>query len=354
VQIFSLTFLDNTVFQWISAFLIVMGVLVVFRILRRILSQRASKAAEKDTNRIGGLLLNMLKKINALPVFLVAVYFGTFPLTLDTDVTDLLRTVAFIALAIQAAIWGNQIINFLLVKLVKEKQEDPASGEAAYTALSFILRLVLWTVVVLLILDNIPGMEVTSLITGLGIGGIAVALAVQNILQDLFASLSIFLDKPFVIGDFIEVDDFVGRVMHIGLKTTRVESLSGEELVFANSDLLNSRIRNYKKMEVRRVVMTVGVAYDTPVDVLAAMPELFDEVVEAVEPTKFRRAHLTALNDYSLDFQVVYEVQSSSYKDFMDVRHLVLLGILRRFEKEGIEIPFPTQIEIERGGCGGD
>jgi small-conductance mechanosensitive channel len=350
MQLFSLTFLGNTVIQWISAIVIVLGMMVVFRIIRRLLARRASEASETAPDRIGTLLLTMLKKISALPVFLVALYIGSIPLTLDIDISNILRTIAFIALAIQAAIWGNQIINFLLVKLVKEKQEDPSSGEAAYTALSFILRLVMWTIVVLLILDNIPGMEITSLITGLGIGGIAVALAVQNILQDLFASLSIFLDKPFVIGDFIDVDGFVGQVANIGLKTTRVESLSGEEVVFANSDLLSSRIRNYKKMEVRRVLMTVGVAYETPVDMLAAMPGLLEEVVEAVEPTKFRRAHLTALNAYSLDFEVVYEVQSSSYKDFMDVRHQVLLGILRRFEQEGIEIPFPTQIEIERGG----
>ncbi len=348
MQFLSLTFLDNTILQWISAVIILFGVMIVFRVIQRLLTKRAIKASETAPDRIGTLLLTLLKKISALPVFLVAVYLGSIPLTLDPDFADVLRTVAFIALAIQAAIWGNQIINFLLVKFVKERQEDPASGEAAYTALNFILRLVMWTVVVLLILDNIPGMEITSLITGLGIGGIAIALAVQNILQDLFASLSIFLDKPFVIGDFIEVGPFVGRVASIGLKTTRVESLSGEELVFANSDLLNSRIRNYKKMEVRRVLMTIGVSYDTPVDTLAAMPQMFDEVIEAVPPTAFIRAHLTKLNDYSLDFEVVYEVQSSSYKDYMDVRHHVLLGILRRFQEEGIDIPFPTQIEIER------
>ncbi len=348
MQLLSVEFLGNTILQWVSAVVVVLGVMIVFQIIRRLLTRRASKAAETAPNRIGTLLLTMLKKISTLPVFLVAVYLGSIPLTLDADITGLLRTIAVIALVIQCAIWGNQIINFLLVKFVKEKQEDPASGEAAYTALRFILRLVMWTIVVLLILDNIPGMKITSLITGLGIGGIAVALAVQNILQDLFASLSIFLDKPFVIGDYIEVDTFVGRVASIGLKTTRVDSQSGEELVFSNSDLLNSRIRNYKKMEVRRVVMTVGVAYDTPVDKLAAMPGMFEEVIEAIPPTAFIRAHLTAFNNYSLDFEVVYEVQSSVYKDYMDVRHLVLLGILRRFQEEGIVIPFPTQIEIER------
>ncbi len=167
----------------------------------------------------------------------------------------------------------------------------------------------------LLALDNL-GVDVTALVAGLGVGGIAVALAVQSILGDLFASLSIVLDKPFVIGDFIIVGDLLGTVENVGIKTTRVRSLSGEQLIFSNADLLNSRIRNYGRMYERRVVFTVGVTYDTP-------------------------RH--KLEDFSLDFETVYYVQDPAYNLYMDIQQAINLELYQRFADEGIEFAYPTQ-----------
>jgi small-conductance mechanosensitive channel len=215
-----------------------------------------------------------------------------------------------------------------------------------------VVKVVLWAAVVLIALDNL-GVHITTLVAGLGVGGIAVALAVQNILGDLFSSVTIILDKPFVIGDFIIVGDFLGSVEHIGLKTTRVRSLSGEQLVFANSDLLKSRIRNFKQMTERRIVFAFGVIYQTAADKLAAIPGLVREIVEAQPQARFDRAHFKAFGGSSLDFEVVYWVTNPDYNLYMDIQQAINLGLFRRFAAEGIEFAYPTQtLYVEKLGAG--
>ncbi|HEC22572.1 MAG TPA: mechanosensitive ion channel, partial [Chloroflexi bacterium] len=217
-------------------------------IIRHWLVSRLRRHAEQTKTPLDDLLLNLIERTRYPLLFLVALYLGALPLSLPDAVSGVIRIVAISTLLVQAGLWGNHAITFALTRwLAAEREEDPGAA-TTISALGFVSRLALWTVIVLLILDNLPNVEITSLIAGLGISGIAVALAVQNILQDLFASLSIVLDKPFVIGDFIIVDDLMGTVENIGLKTTRVRSLYGEELVFSNADLLGSRIRNYKRM----------------------------------------------------------------------------------------------------------
>jgi small-conductance mechanosensitive channel len=220
-------------------------------------------------------------------------------------------------------------------------ETDPASVTTV-SALGFVGKLVLWLVILLLALDNL-GVDITGLIAGLGIGGIAIALAVQNILGDLFASLSIVLDKPFVIGDFIIVDNYLGTMEYIGLKTTRLKSLSGEQLVFSNSDLLTSGIRNFKRMYERRVVFTIEVVYQTPVEKLAAIPKMIREIIEKQEHTRFDRAHFKEYGPSSLDYEIVYYVRKPEYNVYMDIQQAINLEIFRRFEQEGIEFAYPTQ-----------
>jgi MscS family membrane protein len=180
-------------------------------------------------------------------------------------------------------------------------------------------------------------------VAGLGIGGIAVALALQNVLSDLFASLSIVLDKPFVVGDFVGVGEFLGTVEYVGLKTTRLRSLSGEQIVFSNSDLLGSRLRNYKRLRERRAVFQIGVTYDTPEPKLRAIPKLLRSIVEAQQNTRFDRAHFRTYGPYSLDFEVVYFVLVSDYNDYMDIQQAINFEVFTRFQTEGIEFAFPTQ-----------
>jgi small-conductance mechanosensitive channel len=207
------------------------------------------------------------------------------------------------------------------------------------------VRLTLWVVVLLLALDNL-GVNVTALVAGLGIGGIAVALATQNILSDAFASLSIVLDRPFVVGDFIVVDSLMGRVEHIGLKTTRVRSPSGEEIIFANSELLKSRIRNYRGSYERRVVFSVGVTYETPHAKLARIPTNIREIIEAQEHARFERAHFAKLAESALIFEVVYYVLSSDETLFMDIQHAINLALYVRFQKDGVEFATPHALEV--------
>jgi len=185
--------------------------------------------------------------------------------------------------------------------------------------------------------------DVTALVAGLGVGGIAVALAVQNILGDLFASFSIVLDRPFVMGDFIIVGDYMGTVEHVGLKTTRIRSLSGEQLVFSNTDLLGSRIRNYKRMAERRVVFSLGVLYQTSPEQLEKIPQMIREIVEAQTPVRFDRAHFKEYGASSLNFEVVYYILDPDYNRYMDIQQAVNLEIYRRFDEEGIEFAYPTQ-----------
>jgi small-conductance mechanosensitive channel len=245
-----------------------------------------------------------------------------------------------IATLIQAGIWVSTAMQIWLENYRKE--EADGGHRMTMNALSFIGRLVLWATILLLILDNL-GIDVTALVAGLGIGGVAVALAVQNILGDLFSSLSIVLDKPFVLGDFVIVGDLMGSVEHIGIKTTRVRSLSGEQLVFSNTDLLTSRIRNFGRMMERRVVFKVGVTYQTPPEKLEAVPGIIRNAIEALDKTRFDRSHFSAFGDFSLDFETVYYVLSPDYNLYMDIQQAINLEIFRRFADQGIEFAYPTQ-----------
>ncbi len=266
--------------------------------------------------------------------------------SLLTDVPAVLaRGLAFasvLALLAQIGLWGNAAIARWIERYRRRKLDTDAGAVTSINAVGWIARAGLWAVIGLLMLDHF-GQDVTALITGLGIGGVAVALAVQNILGDLFASLSIVLDKPFVVGETLAVDTFVGTVEHVGLKTTRVRSISGEQVIFSNSDLLKSRIRNYKRMSERRVLFTLDLTYDTPPEKMAAAPEMLRAIIEAEDGVRFDRSHFRALAAYALQIETVYFVLTPDYLPYMDVQHRINLEILRRFHAAGLSFAFPTQ-----------
>ncbi len=335
--------LGNPIWRWIAAPLIAALIMVLLRLLRSVLVARIRRMAGRTVNQIDDLVVDVLDSTRPLLMLPVAIYAGSLILTLDETISSLLRTLAIIALLIQAGLWLVRLLSFALGAYVRRSSDD-ASSESAIRTLSFLTRLVVWSVIGVLVLDNIPGVEVSSLIAGLGITGIAVALAVQNILGDLFASLSILLDRPFVIGDSIRVDEMQGTVEHIGLKTTRVRSINGEELVFANSDLLSSRIRNFKRMDERFVIFTIGVLYETPPEKLERIPVIVQEIIDSVEGVRFARAHLVGFGASSLDFEIAYHVLAPEYATHLDARHAISLALLRRFQQEGIEFAYPTQV----------
>ncbi len=346
------SFYNNSIQLWILAILVMVATFVVMRVVKRIIIRQLKKLAGRTKTNIDDLVVDLLGRVKFYFLLTLAIYFGTLILSLPRGLENIVTKLVVVIFLIQVAIWGNALISYWLNQYKKTRLEKDAAAVTTFTALGFIFRMILWSVVVLLALDNM-GIDITALIAGLGVGGIAIALAVQNILSDLFASLSIVLDKPFVIGDFIIIDNYMGTVEHIGLKTTRVRSLYGEQLVFANSDLLQSRIRNYKRMYERRVVFTIGVTYQTPVEKLKKIPGMIQEIIEAQEQVRFDRAHFKSYGDFSLNFEIVYWVLNPDYKYYMDVQQNINLELFKRFEEEGIEFAYPTQtifVTSENGG----
>lgn len=336
------TFYENTFQEWLTGLVILVVVLSVLRLVKGVLTRRLASLAQKTRTTIDDVLAELSAKTKFFFLATISIYAGSLALDLPPGVHDALEKTLVLVTLFQAAFWGTHVVSYLVHHYVQlEAQEEPGAATSS-TALIFLGRLVLWSLLVMVALDNL-GFDITALVTGLGIGGIAVALAIQNILGDLFASLSILLDKPFVVGDFVIVDQHLGSVEHIGLKTTRLRSLSGEQLIFSNSDLLSSRIRNFKRMYERRVVFSFGVTYQTPHEKLAAIPQMVQEIVEAQEPIRFDRAHFKEYGDSSLNFEVVYWVQKPDYNIYMNIQQKINLELYRRFQEEKIEFAYPTR-----------
>jgi small-conductance mechanosensitive channel len=274
------------------------------------------------------------------------VIFAVVPASLVLTLPELVRTVSLhvllITLIIQAGLWASCVLRHWLQRSLNERRSDDPGSVAALNVTSWVVHLVLWSVVLLLILDNL-GINITAAVAGLGIGGIAVALALQNILGDLFASLSIVIDKPFVVGDFLAIDEYLGSVENVGLKTTRLRSLSGEQLVMSNADLLQARLRNFGRMNERRVVFSIGVTYQTPREHLKRIPELIRAAVEAQDETRFDRSHFKGFGDFALDFETVYFVLGRDFNLHMDIQQAINLALHKAFENVGIEFAYPTQ-----------
>jgi small-conductance mechanosensitive channel len=332
--------------DWLTAFGIALAALLVIALIKKIALSRVSRAARTATNW-DDFAVEVVRRTRWLLVLFPVLALATVSLNLP-QVREGLRTVAILAFLVQLALWTLVAINFWVASYKKKRLEADAASATMITAFGFVGKIVLWSLILLLALDNL-GVDITALIAGLGVGGIAVALALQNILGDLLASLSIILDKPFVIGDTIQVDDVTGTVETIGLKTTHVRSVTGEQVIFSNGDLLRSRIHNQKRMAERRVVLRFGVVYRTPVEKLARIPEIVRRLVDAREQLRFERAHLMRLGDSSLDFEAAYFVLSSDQILHMDLQQQVLLGLLRRLEEEEIEIAFPTRTVFLEG-----
>jgi small-conductance mechanosensitive channel len=254
------------------------------------------------------------------------------------------RAITVIAFLVQVALWGDALLKGWLILYQKRQGADEADEVTTVRVVTVVLRFAVFILIGLIALDNIPGVEVTTLIASLGIGGIAVALAVQNILGDLFASLIIVLDKPFVIGDLIKVGDYIGNVEAIGLKTTRVRSYTGEQVIFSNSDLLSSRLSNYKTLAKRLVIASIGVTCETPHEKLEQIPGILQQAVEGQDHAQFARAHLHEYGASSYNYQLVYSVLSPDFGVYMDTRQAVNLGVIKRFEEMGIEMAYPTQV----------
>ena len=335
-------FYHNSVQAWLIAGIVFAVIATSLVIIRTLLARRLAKLAERTATTADDAIVDLLRRTRYFFIATAAVAGAMLFLDLPPRAHSVGRVLGTIALIIQIAIWGNGLITFWFRNYAERKAESDLSSRTTIAAFSFVARALLWIMLALVALNRL-GFDVTALITGLGVGGIAIALAVQNVLGDLFAALAIVIDKPFVVGDTITVDTFTGTVEHVGLKTTRLRSVNGEQLIFSNADLLRSRIRNFKRMEERRVLFVMGVTYDTPADTLARIPTIIREVVESQGQVRFDRSHLTLYGDSALSFETVYFMTTADYLKYADTHQKVLLAIYRRFAAEKIEFAYPTR-----------
>jgi small-conductance mechanosensitive channel len=340
-------FYGASLLDWSVALGIAALVFLLVALLKPILLRRLGGVAQRTHTGVDDAILEMVKSTAMPLVAVIAFFVGTQYLSLTGKPSRVIDRMATLALFVQAGLWGTGLLRFWLDRARRRALEHDAATATSLAALGFISRMLLWILVGLLALDNL-GVNVTTLIAGLGVGGIAVALAVQNILGDLLASLSIVMDKPFVIGDFIIVDNYMGTVEYVGLKTTRIRSLDGEQIIFSNGDLLKTRVRNYKRMYERRCVFKFGVVYKTPPEKLEEIPPLVKRLVEQHEKVRFERSHFARLGESSLDFETIYWVTNPDYTLFMNIQQAINLALMREFAQRGVEFAYPTRtLEIE-------
>lgn len=333
---------SNPPMVWLSAAVMAAGAVALGLALRQ--TVRRYKQRLQATEQVEWLELPVLALSRTTFAFLLLLgLFAGLQLLAHGDRTAALAgSVMMIALFWQVGLWATTATS---AWFQYKRRTSVATDRASLGSLGIVgvvVSAVIWVLVALMTLDNL-GIDVTALMAGLGIGGIAVALAVQNVLGDLFASLSIALDRPYVVGDFLSVGDFLGTVEDIGIKSTRLRSLSGEQIVMANSDLLSSRLRNYGRMQQRRVVLATGVTYETPAAQVERIPQLIRAIVERQEDVRFDRSHFSAHGDFALQFETVYFVLSADFNRHMDIQQKILLAIHREFESQGIEFAYPTQ-----------
>lgn len=326
-------FYDNTLAEWALAIAIA-AVAMLSLVLLRALLRRRFALAEKTETDLDDFAVDLVDHTRLFLLFFPVLYLAMRALVLPPRVESILRVTAIVSFLIQLALWASELTDFWFRRYRRRNAADP-SAVTTITAVGYLAKIVLWILIFIVALDNL-GLNVTALVTGLGIGGIAVALATQNILADLFASLSIVVDKPFVIGDTIAVDDLIGTVEYIGLKTTRVRSINGEQLIFANAELLKSRIRNLRRMEETRRVVRVALGHDTPDESLSALTAAARDAVESHGGARFAAMNLLAVTAQGLDFEVVYHVPAA---DAPVLTPLINLRIFSAIRAAGVTFP---------------
>ena len=343
LEVMNHQFLGNTVEEYLISAAVFLGVLVGLPIGKAIILRRLKALSQWTANDFDDLLHDLLQRIVGPFVYLfTALYVGTLFLTLPEGLGGLLQALFVIILTVKVAQALQGITAYGIRKWTEQTaQADPTSA-AMLKNMTWVARFMIWAATLLFVFDNL-GVNITAFVASLGIGGVAVALAAQSVLGDAFSSFAIFMDKPFQVGDFIIVGDLLGTVEHVGFKTTRLLSLGGEQLIFSNSDLTSSRIKNYKRMKERRVVFSLGVVYQTPVEKVKAIPPMIKRVIEEHQHARFDRAHFKSFGDFALIYEVVYYVLRPDYNTYMDLQQSINFRLIEEFQKAGIEFAYPTQ-----------
>lgn len=338
--VLGLQWAENSALRILAAIALFFALWAMLRIIIPLLLRRMAIVAQHTPIAVDDALISFLQKIPrgvlSLLSLLIAMSILQLPHTIQIIVhAGILSIGVYIGISL-----SQQMIEFaLLTHMSQLRSREEASLPAI---LRITILLVLWGFGILLILSNL-GINIVSLVTGLGIGGIAVALAVQSILSDMFSSFALYLDKPFHEGDFIIVGQHMGVVKKIGLKTTRIQALQGEEIVISNQELTSTRIQNFKRMDERRVQFRFGVTYDATPEQLRFVTMTVRDIIEGKKTARFDRAHFASFGDSSLDFEVVYYIQSREYNDYMDLQQEINLAIYEQLQAGGLLFAFPTR-----------
>jgi len=342
LKIFS--FLGNSGYDYVMALVIFVGLIVILKIIKIMIVGRLRQLAKKTKTDFDDTLIEIFGRVKPPFYFFVALYFSVKTLDLPQVLAEGIK-VFFIVVIVYEVIRGlEKFSDYFVGKYLSkmESEEDADQSQSMVKSANMIVKIILWVLGIILILANL-GINVTSIVASLGIGGLAVALALQNILSDIFSSFSIYIDKPFRVGDFIVLGEHSGNVERIGLKTTRIRTLQGEELVVSNKELTTARVQNFKKMEKRRVAFSLGIVYDTPSAKLEKIPSIIQEIIANTKDAEFDRCHFKEYSDSSLDFEIVFYVDSGEYDEYMGIRQQINLEIYKKFAKEKIEFAYPTQ-----------
>ena len=335
-------FLGNTLEAYGVALLNICVGIAIAHLLKRLLLRRLKHWAKRTTTTLDDQLVRLIERPTLWLLYLGSCYVSLQGLTLYPTIAHLLRAIGVILATLLLLQLVGSVAEYSL-RIYGYIHRDQPNMRQSLNALIPAVRVILWAIGIVFVLDNL-GFDISAVVTGLGIGGVAIALASQGILQDLFSYFSILLDRPFEIGDFIVVGDMVGTVDQVGIKTTRLRSLDGEQLILANTDLTASRIQNFKRMVQRRIAFNLGVAYETDMAQLEKIPEIIRYVIEEIPQVRFDRAHFASFGDFSLNYEVVYMVQTNDYNVYRDVQQKMNLAIKEKFDQAGIEFAYPTQV----------
>ncbi|MCC7542735.1 MAG: mechanosensitive ion channel family protein [Deltaproteobacteria bacterium] len=330
----------NPLWRWIAAVLVVCAIFGAVWVVRRVVIRRLVAWAHRSSTDLDDVVVSPVKATSPLLLGIVALVSGARVLALPEGARHVLGVVTLVAVALQLGAWA-QAIGRAVIEAWGRRQQRDGSGTVV-AGLRFAVRAAVWTLVLLVVLANL-GVRVDALLAGLGVGGVAAALAVQNVLGDVFASLAVYFDRPFDLGDFVVVGDVSGTVSAIGIRSTQIRALSGERIVFPNAKLAASTIRNFRRMDERRVVLAIGLTYGTAPAKLREATTLVRTAIEAEEGVRFERVHLKGFGAFSLDLEAVYHVLSREYGVFMDRQHEINLRIMEAFERSGLDFAFPTQ-----------
>jgi small-conductance mechanosensitive channel len=348
------SFLETSVWTLtIKEILMAIGVLflslIVLKIFKSIILGKLKKLSKITKNDLDDVLMDMINSIKPYFYLFVSLYISLKYLSLPASFESIINGFFVLLVAFQAAKSLEVLIVYGAKKMVgKEGEEVDRRDQRQRQIITLVLKILLWTFILLSALSNL-GINVTSLIAGLGISGVAIAFALQNILGDIFSSFSIYFDKPFIEGDFIIIGNDMGTVKKIGIKSTRIETLQGEELVVSNRELTTARVHNYKKMDKRRIVFSFGVAYETSSEKLRKIPEMVKSIILKTDLAELDRVNFKEFGDFSLNYEVVYYVSVPDYNKYMDIQEKINLELKDQFEREQIEFAYPTYtIQMEK------